>query len=148
SLSTALGISVLQHLRSPVPASGSPRAFWQRLDEQVGQIARETAAFVLDALGHAADQIRPIRTEFWHWADDLVSQRLARSGQVESQAVGLLEEWRSDVRQHAFSLVDNALDVAGDHTSLGLLLVLEDGATMSAQLARGHDLLTFLRGAV
>jgi hypothetical protein len=148
SLSTALGMSVLQHLRSPMPASGSPRAAWQRLDEQVRQIARETSAFVLDALGHAADQIRPIRAEFWHWADDLVRQRLARSGQVESQVAGLLEEWRSDVRQHAFSLVDNALDLARDHASLGLLLVLEDGATMSAQLARGHDLLTFLRGAV
>jgi len=158
SLSTALGLSMLQHMRSgPPPDGGGVRGIWQFLDDQIGDGFRRSAAKTLEPIGATlAPALRSLRDEVRE-----IAARLPRPpGALDAEDdVKVVERLRgalaSPVRQELLARIDDAMarvdDSAQRHRarlSFDLLRFLEGGSRLRAALQSGHDLRSFLAGAV
>lgn len=81
SLSTALGLSIIQHMRSPAPASDAVTHLWRRLESDLGHTLRDAAANLLRPIERSAGQAAaPAR--------DRRAQRLGRDGEPTARPRG------------------------------------------------------------
>lgn len=148
SLSTALGLSILQNLRSIGPVASSPLG--RLIEDRARAVAERVTALLLQRLRGVLDQIAPIRNGLWAELTRLEQKRKSFAT-AQSQVENLIDEWTSDRRQTLLKFfldAENPLRALGDQAHLGLFALLEKEIDLQTRLASGHDLLSFLRGAV
>lgn len=144
--STALGLSVLRHLRAIRPdAQAYPHA-WTFLDGDVTAQLRNAAAAVLRP-GRAllAPRLRALRVQLS--AERTTLRELANTlrGHAITTRVELLRAaWRARIALRIAAVVDAAATAVGDPIAFDLLRLLEGGTTLRAALGTGPRLVELL----
>lgn len=149
SLSTALGLSILQHLRSRGPDTGLVSRVWRFVDDELSRITSPASALI-EQIAHAVNgRLRHVQLHLWRALAELKERRLARSRRDHrTQLARLQEEWSSGVLERVFRGIDDVADAVGGEDRFDLLALLQDEAALRTSLRPGHDLLTFLKAAV
>ncbi len=147
SLSTALGLDILQGLRSDGPRQDE--RLWKLVDARAADVP-VLARGLVGRIGSLAQHlIVPLRAPLAELVETLAlqrSERAAPDGAAHVRALGAL--WKSHTRTLLLDLLDRASGLVGGQLDLALLALLEDEARLRANLGVGTDLLTFLGGAV
>jgi hypothetical protein len=153
SLSTALGLSVLRHLRASAPGTGVAGRLWEVVELEAAAAARQAMRRAARPLGRRASRAlvharREIRSELratrWVW-------RRHRWDDREEPLERLATAWTAlaPIRRrlyHRMATAQDALQRSSD--PLDLLRVLEGGLIVGDRLRRGVGLPAFLRGAI
>src|SRR5439155_14268427 len=150
SFSTALGLNILQQMRSSAPPSGEVVDVWRVLDADVGGTLRRAAAALLRPIGEAVSGVlRKIAGDLRTTLDDIQERRHARSPKdLPTRVQGLLDDWRSGTRRRILRHLGAVGEALADRYSLNILRLLEGGAHLRSQLGSGQDLSSFLKVAV
>jgi hypothetical protein len=147
SLSTALGLDILLQLRASSQPAGPAAAAWAHLEQRLGHLADRIKNVLVSPL--EKDAIAPIRERLQKTLADFASHRARVPLQDREAQVRILQtEWSPAVRQQLVKEVAAVLDALGAQPSLHLLALLGKDAGVSARLAGGHDLVSFLKAAV
>ena len=150
SFSTALGLNILQQMRSSAPPSGAVADVWRVLDADVSGALRQAAAALLRPIGEGVSgALRKIAGDLRGALDDLEERRHARSRKdLPTRLQGFLEDWRSETRRRILGPLGAVQEALADRYSLNILRLLEGGARLRSQLGSGQDLASFLKVAV
>ncbi len=147
SLSTALGLDVLLQLRSSTRSAGGAAAVWSHLAENLGDFAAGLKDKLVRPLEDAT--ITPLRDAIAKRLAELASRRLTFPAQDwATRTAALRTEWTDPARTQLLATVAEALGKVGGGPSLHVLALLERDAQVASRLARGDDVLTFLKSAV
>jgi hypothetical protein len=149
SLSTLLGLNVLQLLQSPPPATDAASAVWKRVADDADGALDPVRALLAPIGAVAAAELRLIRDAVLPALAQLDAVRRARPRRSPvTHVLGLLDDWNSATRRHAFALLGEAVDVLAGDGSFNLLRFLEGTDRLRAALEPGVPLLRFLAAAV
>jgi hypothetical protein len=149
SFSTALGLAVLQSLRSPAPESGLASEVWRFIDDELARAGNRVFDLIEPLLGAIGQRLLDARRSLWRALTELRERRLARAPADHAACLEqLTAEWAPDATARLIGLIDDAIVAAGGDRQADLLSLLETEAALGARTRPGHDLLTFLRGAV
>ena len=147
SISTALGLNLLQGLRSDGPRQDD--ALWRLVDSRTSAVPVLEKGLLGTLAGLAGHAIAPLRVAFGEVLETLARRRSAQPAPDADQHVqAAVELWKSRVRTLALELIDRVGALVGDRFDVALLALLEDEARLRASLGVGSDLVTFLAGAV
>ena len=150
SLSTALGLSIIQHMRSAAPPSDAAADVWRQLASDPGRQLLDAATRHLAPLGDAmarrmrgaAAKVRAgldaIGDAGERFVDPVIDRRLSSMAQA----------WRDDRRSEVVHAVFDALSTVGDEQSPNILRLLHGGVRLRGELATGPNLTAFLRAAL
>lgn len=157
SVSTSLGLSIMQQLRAQPPDTDVAADVWGALAADVGGTLRRAAAAVLQPIGGILGAtLRELRESLRGVLGDIAMRQRARlpqdsqvlGGDVEARLRGILDDRLSPARRRALALVDAVLDHLGDRYAPDLLRLLEGGSRLRSWLDSGTDLRSFLKAAV
>jgi hypothetical protein len=149
SFSTALGLAILQYMRSQAPPRGAVAHLWEVLDAELGDRLRRAAAALLTPLGEAVGtQVRKIAADVRATVDTLEGARGPRRPDFAARAQAILDDWRSETRKELLRQLATALHALDRRQSLDLLRLLEGTARLRGQFGSGQDLMSFLKVAV
>ena len=151
SLSTALGLSVIRHMRGiPHDVTASPAAGLGGTLRHLVQTALpagfRSLASMLAALGDAArERLESVRSRLWRALDEIPKPvPLDAVEPTAAQITALVKTWQAVQRSATFQLVADAVDAVDDRFGLDTLVLLDRDARWQSELAEGVDLLTFL----
>jgi hypothetical protein len=150
SLSTALGLAILSHLRSAGREGAAYAAVWRLLDETVGDPARGAARAVLDPLGPmVGGALRRLRLDLRADLRELRRRRELRTvTSLEDRVAGMLADRYSEPAQRLLSALHAALEAGGERPHRELLRLMEGSLRLRTRLAAGSTLAEFLRSAL
>lgn len=150
SLSTALGLSVLSHLRSPeIPAEGLDAA-WEFVDERLGDplrgatrtVVRPVSGIIAEALDRLRFDLRADLRRLRHRREELLGADPAE------RVAGLLALRFSEPAQRILNLLAEGRRLLGGDPHLALLRVMEGSLRLRMRLAPGTTLTEFLASAL
>jgi hypothetical protein len=147
SLSTALGLAVLQSLRSDGPRRDG--ALWTLVDARLANASALAETLAGHVLRLAERVTGPLRAVLAESLRTLAAERTAHvTPDAAAHVAALAALWKSRARALVLGLVDRVGELVGDRVDLALLALLEDEARLRAKLGVGADVLTFLGAAV
>jgi lipase (class 3) len=147
SLSTALGLDILLQLRASSQPTGPAAAIWQHVERRLADFASTIKKLVAKPLSMAS--VTPVRARVAEMLAGVAAGRRGRNLQDRAtQLSSLQNEWSAALREQLINEVAAGLTTLGGEPSLHLLTLLEKEASVSARLAGGYDLVSFLKAAV
>ncbi len=146
SLSTALGLSVLCHLRSPGPDPSAAGAVWRVVDERLGDpmrgavrtLARPAGSLLSTALRRAGMDFRADLRELRHRREELAGVDPAE------RVAGMLAMRFSEPAQRIYNLVKAVDETVGERPHQAVLGMMEGSLHLRTRLAPGTTLFRFL----
>jgi hypothetical protein len=146
SLSTALGLGLLQSMHSPPPLRGPAGQIWEALDGGIGGALRRAGGALVDQIGDLVDpMLHGLQQNLAPIADRLTAARRARAADLESNPVGtVLAGWNDSLQRDALRRVTGAVNALVERYSTLAFAIL--GVT-TAHPGPGVTLLEFLREA-
>jgi lipase (class 3) len=146
SLSTALGLGLLQSMHSPPPPRGLAEELWDALDGGIGGVLRKAGDRLVAGIGAVANPaLTALREEITPFTDRLIAARRARAKLLESNPVAaVLAGWEDSRQRDVLREVTRITNVLTERYS-GVAFALL-GAT-TAHPAPGATLLEYLREA-
>jgi hypothetical protein len=149
SFSSLLGLNILQIMQAPLPPSNPFGRLFRDVVERTSDVVDDVRTLLRPVAPQLAPQLREIRDDVLPLLAQLDTVRQARAPRnPTAHVLGLLDEWRSATRRHAFERVLDATRLVSEHGSFNALRFLEGGARVRAALERGVTLLAFLKAAV
>lgn len=148
SLSTALGLALIQDLRSAGPRTEVTAPLWKAMDAHAASapLARRSLWESLGGLERIA--LNDLLARFATALEALTAQRSASPVESASHHVQeLIDMWQSDLHRRLLDLVEEAARATG-RADLTLLALFEDDIRLRVGLGPGVDLRTFLSTAV
>src|SRR5207249_8533807 len=140
SFSTALGLAILQYMRSPAPPHGGVAHLWEVLDSEVGDRLRRAGAALVTPLSEAVGAaVRKVAGEVRATVETLAGARRRHPRDFAGRVQALLEDWRSETRKQLFRQLASALQLVGKWQSLDLLRLIEGTARLRSQFGTGQD---------
>ncbi len=145
--STALGLSVLRHLRAGRPDLREHGPAWSVLDDDVVGAMRDAAAAVLQpGAAFLASRLRALRAQLRAERTTLrVLANTLRGHPLATRVEILREAWRERIAVRVAAAVDAAASAIGDPLAFDLLRLLEGGTMLRATLGAGLRLVELLR---
>lgn len=142
SLSTALGLAVLQRLRSP----GPPGTIGGPLARTLGR----TAGGLIETFGQIAGLVlAPLRQRALGLLQQIAADRAALTvDDTDGHILAIAKTWTSQARTQLFEVVREVSQFTGGRLDTAVLLLLESDSRWKASLGSGNDLLTFLASEV
>ncbi len=146
SLSTALGLNVLGHLRSPGDDPSAAAAIWRVVDERVGDPVRGAVRTVTRPVSHLlATALRRAGMDVRADLRQLRRRREELAGADPAERVaGLLAMRFSEPAQRIYNLVKSVDQKLGDRPHQVLLGMMEGSFHLRTRLAPGATLFEFL----
>jgi hypothetical protein len=146
SLSTALGMNVLCHLRSPGVDASTTSDVWRILDERLGDPVRGATRFVVRpassvlsaALRRVGMDLRADLRELRHRREALADADPA------DRVAGLLAMRFSEPAQRIYNAIKTIDEKLGDRPHLAMLRIMEGSLRLRTRLAPGGTLFEFL----
>lgn len=147
SLSSALGLAILQGLRSDGPRRDD--ALWQAIDARLAGASGLEERLVAAVTRFGGQALAPLRNELVELTQELLQFRSSQPMDGDDAHVrSLASLWKSHVRLEVVALVNAAEALGGGRVELALLALLEDETRLRTSLGVGTDLSTFLACAV
>ena len=148
SMSTALGLSVLSHLRAPTPDSPGLSALWELADGRIGDPVRgATRAVVRPVSGLMSGSLERLRFDLRADLRRLRHRREELIGAApEEKVAGYLALRFSEPAQRILNVLSGPRRILGDEPHRAFLRLLEGNLRLRMRLAPGPTLAEFLAG--
>lgn len=147
SLSTALGLSLLQGMRSDGPRDDARAALWKILDRRTAHLAEAKKGLTHAVASIAGPLIEDLRTHFTGLVQ-AIRRPVRQLGEDNVYLVALQAFWTSQVRAAIIEATARASALFDGRLDLAVLGLLQDEAQLRASLGEGSDVLTFLAGVM
>jgi hypothetical protein len=149
-LSTALGLSLLQAMRSAPPRTDLAASIWDFVDRDIGGVIRNAVTWLVGRVeATLTPEVEKMRRDAARISNALVRAQQAKEGLAPSDRVArILLEWRSKSRKDAVRAVADKIHALAERHSVSLLRLLETTAQFRSDLAPGLNLQSFLKAAM
>ncbi len=146
SLSTALGLGLVQSMHSPPPPKGLAKELWEALDGGVGSALRKAGGALVSGIGAVLNPtLSALREEIAPFTDRLTAARRARAKLLRTDPVAaVLAGWEDSLQRSALREIVRTLNVLTERYS-GLAFAILGATTANPE--PGVTLLEFLRAA-
>lgn len=146
SVSTALGLGLLQSMHSPPPPKGLARKLWTALDEGAGSILRQAGGTLFDRISAALDPASiAAREALAPFIDALTAAQHGRADRVRRDPLAaVVDSWKDSLQRSTLREVVRLVNAVTERYS-GLAFAALQMTT--ANPGPGVSLLEFLRAA-
>ncbi len=150
SLSTALGLNVLLHLRDPGPHPGAVARLWRRADEDIGDLVRTTTRVALEPFGGiAATALERLRLDLRAALRRVkhLQEEMAGADAVERLNAAVALRTSDAMNRVKHLLAPDGITVDPDRQR-DVMRLLEGSFRLRTRFAPGTTILEYLRSVV